>query len=657
MKKVIFTVVILLSLFIFTACENGVSFEAIGGLIEDSLSENGDDVITDPDNTGDEDEDESNDENLDETEHTGSNVFSYSLISNNAPENMMYSEPEGMYVRLEDTTGYGYTASFNLNLVLPENSGEAEGVTVQIHDYSMKEGDDNSLNASFASGLKKHTFTASNNFAEITFQSAEKRMLQEGHIKITFSYDPTIYNDSVPTTVLVLYRSIGNNEKKHIAIKSVRETTDQAYAKIYEGSEAMTWNIAINDSESDKPSQWFDLPLSIDLYNVESGAPLTLSASSNTGLDLRSYTISNPSADGQASINLVLRANKIGIAEPVQSSAILTIDSEYTDIYAALPLSIYLNTERKEFFEYYASDYVNKFTVTSSGSAKDENGKYYTAIRLPGASEFEIEKNKTLNYIIRRIDDTSGEKKEIRTGTFVSNEGFTYWDRDALILTKKPMYELEISTANVSVISSSMKEGTRNLTNYELALAAMNSFRYAVVEGGGQGIAGNVAADANEWLFNSTYRHYRDYWNSVGPYFKHYYSFNRFRPYFMELNGADKYTVGKNNLENVAFTYVSYKSWGIIGSENADSIKSNIDPFRGTLEFSSDYGSGYILLNDVNIGDNEKNSPAWSSGTIQVSGDGKVINYDNNDGLPFGFYMSYSAFLEKIALGGAYTQK
>ncbi len=640
MKKVIFILFVFLTLFIYTACENGVSFEALDELIQGESSEEEDTVITDPDSG--KEEEESEEEDLDNTEHTGSNVFSYSLTSSNAPENMNYSEPVGIYARLEDTSGYGYTAMFNLSLVLPENAGNAEGVTVQIHDYTPSEGDEDSLSASFADGAKKHTFTGSNTSAEVSVQVAEKRMSQGGELKISFSYDPDVYSDSVPTTMFVLFKSKGNNEKRHIAIKSVRETSDQPYSKIYEGVEAMTWNVAITDSEGPSPSQWYDIPLSIDLYNIEKDAPLTLSASSVTGLELKSYSITNPNAEGEASITLVMRANEFGIAEPITSSATLTLNSEHTDIYAGLPLDITLNTERKEFFEYYASDYVNTFTTASSGSKKDENGKYYTAIRLPGATSSQIEKNKTINYVIRRIDDTSDEKKVIREGSFVSNEGFTYWDRDALILTKKAKYELEIISGSTSLISTTMKEGARNLTHEELLLSMQENMRYALID---RSVHYDVSVIQGGM---GTIDH--DRWYNAWPVsWDHVYKFSNYWPYFMRLNGNLSYECDVGG-------YQAWEAEDAINTNNA-SWPAGQAPFAGIILFYSSYGEGAIQFNNIHITDNNWNSPAWLSGSFNVTAHGTTKSFDKNSGVPFGLYMDKATFLSKIAPGGVYTQK
>ncbi len=275
---------------------------------------------------------------------------------------------------------------------------------------------------------------------------------------------------------------------------------------------------------------------------------------------------------------------------------------------------------------------VKKPSFNILNNAGDDINGYYTELR---DFTFNEPPGLVATYDVYRIDDSGIERKLIATLN-ASDSGAFMRDRNALILTNYPQYLIEArdSSGNLIGSPSDLQEGKRDLTHREISLSVMESMRYALIDQGAHGSITGSKVVTSEGGGTFTYKKSGLF---TGTYT---YTLANYKPYLFTLNTA----------ENAS---ISYQAKNVLTSIQTST------PFTGTLGFSGLY-SGTMLFNDIIISNNEKESPAWTGGSLDVTAGGYTTNYsfDGDQSIPFGFYMSKDTFVQSLLdENGAYTQK
>ncbi len=275
---------------------------------------------------------------------------------------------------------------------------------------------------------------------------------------------------------------------------------------------------------------------------------------------------------------------------------------------------------------------VKKPTFAIRNNLGDNSNGYFTELsdftfdQPPGVVE---------TYDIYRIDDSSTARRLIAT----INAGDTdaiFKDENALILTKYPQYSIEAKDKNGNIIGSpsDLQEGKRDLTNREITLSIIESLRYALIDQGAHGsITGSkIVTSENGGTFT-----YKKSGLFTGTYT---YTLIDFKPHLFTLKTA----------ENAA---ISYQAKNVLTSIQTST------PFTGTINISGDY-SGTIVFNNIEISNNDKESPAWTAGSLDLTVNGRKIQYQESgeNTVPFGFYMTKDTFVQSLLdENGQYIQQ
>ncbi len=273
----------------------------------------------------------------------------------------------------------------------------------------------------------------------------------------------------------------------------------------------------------------------------------------------------------------------------------------------------------------------------------EDMGKYYTEIKI-------LPQPTPLNYNLYRMDDRGNEWVLLETFTDVpSGEEPVYRDYNALSLLSLPRYRVEAFTSEGEFIqSSSSVEGSRMLTSREALLGVMNSIRLSFqelwyIEGasnafGSMLIKGSVSGETG------TYYHGTE------------------RDRFFSLNHRrhQKYDNFQNTLFTLDGTFMKDQGGGStsdhrkgIWTHSGSNWPSDSSFLPQTDSLLATFGQTLfkITFNNVNITNNNGNSPNWSSGSISIQSDhGGYDEFDRNSGIPFGFFMDNNTYLNAIGV-------
>ncbi len=261
------------------------------------------------------------------------------------------------------------------------------------------------------------------------------------------------------------------------------------------------------------------------------------------------------------------------------------------------------------------------FKVNPSENLVDTDSKYYTEL---SNFAFDTPPGTVDAYNIYRIDDSSTERKLIKTINVIGAnlEEETYKDKNALILTKNPQYSIEAIDENGNIIGSAsdLLEGKRTLTDREVVLASIETMRYALIDNNAHGsVTGKMTvSDASGGTFD---------YKKTGLFTATYiYTLIDYMPNFLSLSTVKDHEV-------------TYQSKGLLTS-----IQTSTE-FTGSIDVKD---RGVLLFNNIEISNNDKDAPDWSSGTLDYTvGSKPTIPYTSTD-IPFGFYMTKDAFITAI---------
>lgn len=452
-------------------------------------------------------------------------------------------------------------------------------------------------------------------------------------VKIIIEGDTNIYSDSSLPLELSLHGS--RLEKKiPVNLSSITEVNDSLDVGILNSSTdtKTEYTVKINDKTNDTAQlDNYTVPLIFNFPEVRSGLDIALEVVENSAQNI-TVDIEEIDSGKQFIVNLKHTTPATNAFTATNGEIVFEVTTDNDRIYEGLPQTIKIKTERLVDFSVYAQSYVNSFTTTQASANLSEGGKYYTQISIP-AHKLIKNGSPVITYKLYRSDDAAANKL-ISEGIVDTEKGIDVKDFDALMLKTEPTYKIELTCD--STVTSIVKTGTRQLSNKELALAAMVTIR----EGTRQ-----THSDKNKTVNagGGSFKHSRKYYATVS--YGHTYSLNNYKTWFMKLNGSFHYISDDESNTNIN----SCDKWSGLGKTTA--------PFTGTINISSPYGNGSIKLDSININNNDKNNPSWKNGSLVVTGGGKTQTYGNNSGIPFGFYMDYATFLGKIAPSGNYTQK
>lgn len=210
---------------------------------------------------------------------------------------------------------------------------------------------------------------------------------------------------------------------------------------------------------------------------------------------------------------------------------------------------------------------------------------------------------------VRTVTDSDGVETEI---TAVLGDDDSIWG--ARQITTK-----EFAIVSMDTIRSSFKK--KWYTNG----SASGSLDYSSFDGTVSGTC--YTGIDRDGFFSTNYRRYQ--------------KFVDYSDSFVKING----TMMKDNGGGV-----ESNQYGGTWLHNGSSWPSEtvFTPQKDCLTVSIEcFGEGQIKLNNIVIGNNDKNAPDWRSGTFDVTYNGQVVSFDK-DQIPFGFLMDDDTFYSKV---------
>lgn len=500
---------------------------------------------------------------------------------------------------------------------------------------------------------------------------------QEGTVTINFEYDKNVYEDA-PTKLTLKIVSNGNKKSIDVGSMLTLQEGEKDDAVKISGNDG-SYNLTIKDIDKASTGKTnYEIPLQMDFIGELENYPVTITANNSTNL-----TVVENSRENK---KVKFTATHAGVQqlEQTEGSVTLTIDSVHKEVYENLPFDIVITTKRDESFKYYIADHVKKFkvsTVLTTPKGLIDDGKYYTAVEIPGMSDSGGSK---LKYVISRIDDSG--TKVIYNEEVSASEKIDRKDKDAFIL-RNPVQEYTITVTHVgcnnspACTASTDKPGSRLLTNRETLIASIetirrtinwnqeegNSKRYYRMDGHASAsrlVVEERPGDVGNFYYGIERCHF------VSDVYRKYFRFNNYINSFVTLNGTfmKDNAWGEYDVAKISGTWAQQgvtpcsqlfckkiAKWTIDKDNGADKLNPRTDKL--TVSYSG--VTTTIELNKMVMEELwDGNNPGWSSGSFKVTQNGVMKEFNKDSGIPFGFFMEANIFKNKLLdANGNYTQK